>query len=123
MDTFGIATSIEAMPEGDFATASHVLYTALPGGEFAAGQEVTGAILANILKAGEDNDARGRLPVYGVSYVTFRDGTTYMGEGVCLSLYEVMHLAEEFAYSESLVSFYTTWEDPMKTWNFVRLGK
>ena len=86
----------------------------------------TSAMVANIFKAGEDNDKRGKMPIYAASYVTFKDGTTVLGEGADYSLYDVMKLADANAYEanrEALEAFYAAWEDPMKNWNFTNIGK
>jgi hypothetical protein len=120
---FGIATSIVDMPGDSYEADTDTVYTVIPGEQFISGKAFTGAVLTNVLKAGEDNDARGKMPVYAVCYITFQNDHKWVSAGVDLSLYEVMHLAEEFAYSEHLEDFYHTWEEPMKTWDFVRLGK
>ena len=125
--TFGLAVSTKDAPEANFATDGDTIYTVFEKSDFASGKEKTSAMIANILKSGAaDNDARGKKAIYAVSYITFEDGTTLVGEAVEQSLYSVMLLADETAYdanASALNAFYTTWEDVMKDWGFTNIGK
>ena len=125
--SFGLAVSTKDAPDANFATDGDTIYTVFGKSDFASGKEKTSAMIANILKSGAaDNDARGKMAIYAVSYIIFEDGTTLVGEAVEHSLYSVMLLADETAYdanASALNAFYATWEDVMKDWNFQNIGK
>ena len=120
---FGVATSIVNMPGDSYEADTDTLYTVIPGAQFVSGKAFTGAMITDVLKAGQDNDIRGKMPVYAVCYINFDNNYGWTSVGVDLSLYDVMHRAEEFAYDADLEAFYDTWKDTMEDWDFVRLGK
>ena len=123
---FGMGMSLRNMPASQLLTDPDTLTTGFAPEEFVSGKEQTGAIVENIFKAGQDNDARGKQAVYAVTYVTFADGTVLISNGTAYSLYGILHMAEETAYDankSALESFYATWKTPLQTWNFEKIGK
>jgi len=79
IEAFGLAVSTENMPKADFATDDDTLYTAMSAEEFVSGQSVTGAMVENIVKTGEDNQTRGTMPIYAAPYAVV-DGVTIVAE-------------------------------------------
>ena len=125
---YGVAVSLVDMPDATFDTTdADSLWTAFDKRGFASGQARTSAVIANILGNGEDNDTRGKAPIYAAPYVILEDGTKLVAtEEVSYSLCEVMHLVEAYAYeqnAEKLNAFYALWEDTMKNWEFQKIGK
>ena len=94
--SFGVAVSTKDMPGADFLTDEDTLYTSFPAESFQSGQTMPSVIIENILKEGEDSDARGKTTIYAAAYVLMKDGTAVVSEdlnpnvgGVQYSLYDV----------------------------------
>ncbi|MBR4864515.1 MAG: DUF4886 domain-containing protein [Oscillospiraceae bacterium] len=79
IESFGIAVSTENMPGLDFATDADTLYTTVAKENFVSGQAVTGALISNIIKTGDDNQTRGNMPIYAAPYAVI-NGNTVIGD-------------------------------------------
>ena len=126
--SYGVAVSLVDMPDATFNTTdADSLWTSFGKTGFVSGQAQTSVMIANILKTGENNDTRGKAPIYAAPYVILEDGTKLVAtDEVSYSLYSVMHAAEETAFeanADKLNAFYALWEDTMKNWEFQKIGK
>ncbi len=86
--SYGMAVSLADMPGGDFATDADTLYTVATG--IASGETVTGALVRNIVAAGENNASRGEMPIYAATYAVLSDGTTLLGDTAACSLIDIL---------------------------------
>jgi hypothetical protein len=123
---FGMGVSLKNMPNSELLTDADTIITHFAADSYVSGKEMNGAIVANIFKTGQDNDARGKQAVYAVTYVTFADGTVLISNGTAYSLYGILHMAEQTAFDankSALEGFYATWKTPLQTWNFEKIGK
>lgn len=127
--SYGVAVSLTDMPAEDFD--DDTLWTALDPDSLESGKSQTSVLIENILKPdAQDNDARGKNKIYAAAYVVLDDGTedgyTVITDTVIsYSLYDVVKLLDESAYTENqeaLEAFYAAWEDVMSTWGFTNIG-
>ena len=97
IDTFGVAVSVEDMPDADFATDEDTLYTVMDGTSFQSGVAQPSAIIENILSEDGNNAGNGRTNIYAATYAVMADGTVVAGNdynvsagGVDYSIHEVL---------------------------------
>ncbi|MBR4864518.1 MAG: DUF4886 domain-containing protein [Oscillospiraceae bacterium] len=86
--SYGMAVSLAHAPDSGFASDETVLYTA--SNAVISGETVNGALVQEILKAGENNAARGEMPIYAATYAVLTDGTTLMGDNAACSLIDIL---------------------------------
>lgn len=135
--SYGIALSTVDMPGVDY-TEAHNLFTENTG---APTEGFDSVMVSGILQAGaEDNDRRGRMPIYANAYLTLSDGTVILSDntntdtkdttgfdGVALSLFDMMTLLNQVATTlpadqlESLLGFCTAWKDTLASWKLYNL--
>ena len=123
----GVAVSLAGAPSLELMAQDQLLWTAYNAGDLKNGTPVTGVMIENVLKEGDAyNDVRGRTSVFGAPYLALTDGTVLIGESVNYSLYDVVKLLDEKAYSQSaeaLNAFYAKWQDVLSLWELKNIGK
>ncbi len=145
LQSYGVALSLEAMPDAKFAEAPDTLYTRLQADTFVNGKEIPGAIVENIFSVaggfemdGSEftgdaaNILRGQQKIYATPYMVLTDGTYLLADDpqtgtddVALSLQDVlMQLGLQVAsnpetyrrYTPALRDFYADWAAAMEGW-------
>lgn len=137
--TFGVAVSLQGMPDADFAKSGKCLWTEYTGEELESGKEMTGAMISGIVKKDREpalNDSYGRnYPIYATTYVVFdnsyatvSDDASTTEDDVAMSLYNVVEKVEELItqleaseseedrqlaakYLQLMDAFYADWKD------------
>ena len=116
----GVAVSVNGAPTPELMAQDKLLWTAYNAADLPSGAPITGVLIENVFKPGEAyNDVRGRTSVFAAPYLALADGTIIIGDSVNYSLYDVVKLLDEKAYTQNaaaLNAFYTKWEDVLATW-------
>jgi len=112
IESYGVAVNVTAMPTKDLEES---LYTAFSGTTFQNGVQKTGVLVQGILKTNEENEIRGKMPVFAAPYVIV-EGQTAFGSGMGKSLYDVLKTFDENMgvynnYAETLQNFLAKWEN------------
>ena len=136
---FGVAVSIDHMPNSDFATDKTVLYTEADQDSFSTGKESNSVLITNILrKNNTQNDTRGRKNIFATPYITMENGSNQEQAIVALSesqaqfsLHDVMQLVDNRIATDPINyrrltlpmrNFYETWKDDgMQTWELSKI--
>ncbi|MBR4864388.1 MAG: endonuclease/exonuclease/phosphatase family protein [Oscillospiraceae bacterium] len=116
----GVAVSVDGAPTPELMAQDKLIWTAYSAAQLQSGAPVTGVMIENVFKPGEAyNDVRGRTSVFAAPYLALADGTILLGDSVNYSLYDVVKLLDEKAYTqnaEALNAFYAKWEDILSAW-------
>jgi len=125
---FGVAVSVAGKPSLELMAGDQMLYTAFNASHLQNGTPITGALIADVLKANEKyNDVRGRTSVFGATYLALTDGTVLISDNcVNYSLYDVIKLLDENGYAQNrdaLDAFYKQWKDVLSGWQLQNIGK
>ena len=112
IESYGVAVNVTAMPTKDLEES---LYTAFSGTTFQNGVQKTGVLVQGILKTNEENEIRGKIPVFAAPYVIV-EGQTAFGSGMGKSLHDVLKTFDENMgvynnYAETLQNFLAKWEN------------
>jgi len=127
IDTYGVAVSVKAKPEADFANDSACKWSWYEQGEFVSGAEQTGVLIKGILKDGllNTNSERGQMPIYAAAYITI-DGNTAVCSGMTYSLHDVLRIIDGsintyHKEAATMQAFMAAWSDQGisgETWSF-----
>ena len=125
---FGVAVSVAGKPSLELMAGDQMLYTAFNASHLQNGTPITGALIADVLKANEKyNDVRGRTSVFGATYLALTDGTVLISDNcVNYSLYDVVKLLDENGYAQNrdaLDAFYKQWKDVLSGWQLQNIGR
>ncbi|MBR2310038.1 MAG: DUF4886 domain-containing protein [Oscillospiraceae bacterium] len=132
--TFGVVASTQDMPDSNFTSDDANLWTTYTKEAFQSGAAKTGAVISGIMSAEtpDENNDRGRQPVYAKAYVTFTDGTSLVSnDNIGYSLYDVMKNLDKLItekpikyrkYNLSARNFFEKWKDSgMGNWNLSKI--
>lgn len=128
---YGVVLSLKAAPElvnGKFTADC----AASSFNDFTSGSKATGTLLEGILQKSNsvsENKRNATMPIYGKPYVQLKDGTILLGEGVDLSLRDLIFIADDDVIwqtqSQSAVSalaqMYRDYTAVMQDWNIPNL--
>ena len=125
---FGVAVSVAGKPSLELMAGDQMLYTAFNASHLQNGTPITGALIADVLKANEEyNDVRGRTSVFGATYLALTDGTVLISDNcVNYSLYDVVKLLDENGYTQNrdaLDAVSRQWNDVLSGWQLQNIGK
>ena len=141
VDTYGIAVSVDSMPQADFESNSTCLAASYDGETLVNGAIQTGVLIKNIMRdslSGSSNNIRGEMPIYATTYVKLKDGTVYVSDragrqdDVAYSLRTAMERMDELIATkpglylrddvQTARDFYAAWkENGMQSWSFEKL--
>jgi len=132
--SYGVVASTDNMPDSNFTSDDANLWTTYTKEAFQSGAAKTGAVISGIMSAEtpDENNDRGRQPVYAKAYVTFTDGTSLVSnDNIGYSLYDVMKNLDKLItekpikyrkYNLSARNFYEKWKDSgMGSWNLDKI--
>ena len=127
IDTYGVAVSVKAKPEADFATDGSSKWSWYEKENFVSGAEQTGVLIKGILKDGRlnTNSKYGQMPIYAAAYITI-DGNTAVCSGMTYSLHDVLQIIDEnintyHTEAPTMQAFMATWSSQGITgeaWDF-----
>lgn len=131
---YGVVLSAKDAPaaaNGSFtADCSASSYTDFQAG--ADGNNVTGTLLDGILKKSnseQENRRNASMPIYGNAYLKLKDGTILLGQGVSLSLRDLVLMADEDLYWQThsgeaiaaMAQMYREYASVMGSWSLPNL--
>ena len=136
---FGVAVSLNHMPNSSLMADKNVLYTKSEQKAFTVGKESNSVLISNILQNNNtNNDTRGRTKIYATPHITVADNAGQEHAVVSTSdaqaqysLYDVMKLVDERISNDPINyrrltlpmrEFYEVWKaDGMQTWNLNKI--
>jgi hypothetical protein len=127
IQNFGVAVSVEDMPEANFTTDGDTLYTESAKAELELGKEYNSVLIDKILKPDDElNAQRGTTEIYATPYVKLANGQYIVcADAFQYSLRSVLELFDTNAYYANklaLEGFYKDWESVLSTWDFENIG-
>lgn len=143
VSAYGIVTSVDDMPDENFASDETNLWTELDKTSFESGKAQKGAVIAGILQTlgeldendnpitADKNNENGKKPVYAKAYITLGDKTYVSNDNIRLSLYQLMKALDKLImeqpiqyrkYNQSARNFYEKWKDSgMGDWSLNKI--